>query len=66
MILSELKEWVNGLPEEFKDFEVVNGEEGELDGEYWYRLDKPIISAMVDEENKEVYLLNMPAHESIV
>ena len=54
MKLSELKEWVNKLPEEFADFEVVNGEVGVLDGEYWYRLDKPVTTLTVDVENKEI------------
>jgi hypothetical protein len=29
-----------------------------LDGEYMYRLDKPITTLTVDEENKEVVILN--------
>jgi hypothetical protein len=58
MILQELKDWVNGLPEEFMEFNVVNGEEGKLDDQYFYRLDKPVISLLVDEESKEFVLLS--------
>lgn len=58
MTLRELKTWLDKLPEEFLDFSVVNGEVGMLDGEYMYRLDKPVTTLTVDEENKEVVILN--------
>lgn len=58
MILSELKDWINKLPDEFLEFNVVNGEEGQLDGKYFYRLDKPIVSLLIDEVSKEFVLLN--------
>jgi len=63
MKLQDLKEWVNQLPEEFLEFEVVNAEEGQLtesEEDYWYRLDRPIVSCDVDEESKEVLLLSDP------
>ena len=60
MKLGDLKNWVNQLPEEYLDYDVCNAENGELtdDGEYTYRLDKPVVSLDVDEENKEVLILN--------
>jgi hypothetical protein len=58
MTLRELKTWLNKLPEEFLDFSVVNGEVGMLEGQYMYRLDKPITTLTVDEENKEIVILN--------
>jgi hypothetical protein len=58
MTLKELKDWINLLPEEFNEHTVVNGEVGMLDGEYMYRIDKPITTLTVDEENKEVVILN--------
>jgi hypothetical protein len=58
MTLRELKTWLDKLPEEFLDFNVVNGEVGMLDGEYMYRLDKPVTTLTVDEENKEIVILN--------
>jgi hypothetical protein len=58
MKLIELKTWINSLPDEFLEYNVVNGEEGKLDDEYWFRLDKPVISLMVDEENEEICILN--------
>ena len=58
MTLKELKDWINSLPEEFNEHTVVNGEIGIIDEEYHYRVDKPITTCMVDEETKEVVLLN--------
>jgi alpha-acetolactate decarboxylase len=58
MTLRELKNWLDKLPEHMLDFTVVNGEVGMLDGEYMYRIDKPITTLTVDEENKEVVILN--------
>lgn len=56
MKLSELKDWVNTLPEELMEFDVIIGEGGTIDDEYRYRLDKPITFALIDEETKEVVL----------
>jgi hypothetical protein len=58
MILRELKTWLDKLPEEFLDFNVVNGEIGMLDDQYMYRVDKPVTTLTVDEENKEIVILN--------
>jgi hypothetical protein len=58
MELRELKDWIDKLPEEYSGYTVVNGEEGKLDGKYWYRLDKPIITLMIDEDEKEIIMLN--------
>lgn len=58
MILKELKDWINTLPEEFMEFDVVNGEEGQLDKQYFYRVDKPVMTLLVDKESKEIVLLN--------
>lgn len=58
MTLAQLKDWLNSLPEEFNDYTVVNGETGELDGNYFYRVDKPVTSLTVDEENNEIVILN--------
>lgn len=58
MFLQELKEWVNKLPEEFMEFSLVNGEEGILDGEHFYRVDKIVTALIVDKEHKEIVILN--------
>ena len=58
MKLREMKEWINGIPEEYLDFDVINGEYGKLGDENYYRLDKPITLLNVDTETKEVLFLN--------
>lgn len=65
MKLKEIKQWIDSLPKEFLEFDVVNGEIGRLpstpgstDDELIYRLDKPITTLAVDEKTKEVIFLN--------
>lgn len=57
--LKDLKHWVNSLPSEFSEFQVVNAEAGNIKGtEFSYRLDKPVTILTIDEENKEILILN--------
>lgn len=56
--LKELRDWIDTLPEEFLEFDLVNAEKGKLDEEHHYRLDKPVVEITIDEENKEVVILN--------
>ena len=58
MTLRELKTFLDTLPEEFLEFNVVNGEIGMIDEQYMYRIDKPVTTLTVDEESKEVVILN--------
>jgi hypothetical protein len=59
MTLKDLKDWANSLPSEFSEFEVVNAEAGNIKGtEFSYRLDKPVTILTVDEQNKEILILN--------
>lgn len=58
MKLIELKDWINTLPVDILEYDVVNGEEGELDGELKYRVDKPITLLLVDDETKEIVFCN--------
>ena len=63
--LKELRDWIDTLPKEFLEFDVVNAEEGVLteDGEYTYRMDKPVVSLNVDVENQEILILNQNEYE---
>jgi hypothetical protein len=54
MKLIEIREWIDSLPVEFLEFEVVSCKTGELDEDHMWRLDNPIIGLDIDEENKEV------------
>lgn len=60
MKLKELKEWVNNLPEECMEYDIVNAEVGTLneEEEITYRFDKPVSVLVVDDDNKEIVLLN--------
>jgi hypothetical protein len=58
MTFKELKEFIAQIPDDFDNYELVNGEVGYLDptdeNSLAYRLDKPIIALYVDEQTKEV------------
>jgi hypothetical protein len=61
MKLKELKDWLNGLPNTYDEYDVVNGEYGKFsedDEDLHYRMDKPIIASIVDVETNEVVLLH--------
>lgn len=58
MKLHELKSWLDNLPDEMKNFTVVNGEVGLIDGKYMYQVDKPLTTLTVDADNKEIVLMN--------
>jgi len=73
MKLQELKTWINDLPEDFLEFEVVHAEVIRLDEDregkvtldddsdednFTVRLDKPITALTVDMESKEILIMN--------
>lgn len=58
MKIKELIDFLKTLPEEFIDYTIVNGEEGLFEGELRYRIDKPVVAVLVDEETKELVLLH--------
>lgn len=60
MTLLELKEWIESLPEEFLSYQVSNATIMDLgeEGEYTIRLDKPVTALSVDEDNKEILIMN--------
>ena len=63
--LKEVRDWIDTLPKEFLEFDVVNAEECLLteDGECTYRMDKPVVSLNVDVENQEILILNQNKDE---
>jgi hypothetical protein len=58
MTFSELKEWINSLPEDFNNFQVMNGGEMMKEDIYMYRIDSPITTCVVDKESKNIIFLN--------
>lgn len=59
MKLKEMKEWLQKLPTEMDEYEIVLGELGQIDSEYWYRQDAPIAAMDVDTESKEILIMRM-------
>lgn len=68
MTLQELKTWISDLPEEFLEYQIVHAEVLKLDtddeeyaddeAEYTIRVDKPITALTVDQDNKEILIMN--------
>ena len=61
MNVKELKDWLNSLPDKFDDYNVVNGEYGQLDEDdeqFYYRVDKPVTTTAIDQESMELIILN--------
>jgi hypothetical protein len=68
MTLQELKTWLSDLPEEFLEYQIVHAEVLKLDtddqeyaddeGEYTIRVDKPITALTVDQNSKEILIMN--------
>lgn len=57
MKVKNFKKWINKLPEEYREFEIVCSKEGMLDEEHNYRLDRPLSGAFIDQKNKEICLM---------
>jgi hypothetical protein len=62
--IKELKTFLDRLPEQMGEFEMVNGEVSSLtENGYYARVDKPIIHLEIDEENGEFLLLHQSEEE---
>ena len=62
--IKELKSFLNSLPEDMDEFEMVNGEVSDLtETGYYARVDKPIIHIEIDEETGEFLLLHQSQEE---
>jgi hypothetical protein len=62
MKIVELKNWLNQLPAELDEFTIVNAELGGTDednGTFTYRLDKPVVTVVINEDSKELLILNV-------
>jgi hypothetical protein len=59
MTLKELKAYVNTIPEEMDDYNVVNGEFGLADDEMTFVMtNNEVLTIYVDQRNKEVQFLH--------
>lgn len=59
MTLNELKQYINSIPEEMGEFNVVNGEFGVAsDNQTFVMTNNEVLTAYVDIKNKEVQFLH--------
>lgn len=64
MTLYELKVYVNSIPEEMDEFNVVNGEFGlAKDGNTFVMTNNEVLLCYVDEKNQEVQFLHQTDKE---
>jgi hypothetical protein len=61
--IKELRNFLNTIPAEFDEFEMVNGEVAYLAEETYVRIDKPIVFLSIDEQTKEFVLLHQSKAE---
>ena len=61
--VKELKKFVNSLPKKFDDFGIINGQYGSANGEFYFRIDKPVIFLTVDEDTGELCILHQSEDE---
>ena len=64
LTIGELKTFINGLPSKFDNFTVINGEFGASKGsENYYRVEKPVINILVDEDTEDLCILHQTESE---
>ncbi len=63
MTIKEMKNFINSLPENFNNFTIVNGELAEIQGQFYVRIDKPVVQISVDEETQELLILHQTEEE---
>lgn len=63
MTIREFKSFINSLPLEFDGFTIVNGEVAAVEGQFYVRIDKPVVQISVDEETQELLILHQTEDE---
>lgn len=61
--ISELKKFLNGLPEKFDNCVLINGEVADIEGEFYVRIDKPVVHLEIDGATNEFLLLHQTSEE---
>ena len=67
MKIKHLREWLDNLPEDYNDSEIVfrTKKENKYDSVNWYALDIPITACGIDDGNNEAYFSDETSHEVI-
>jgi len=55
MTIRELRDWLNNIPPELEEYDIVFRTFKELSGEYWAAFDRPITYGSLDDDNYELY-----------
>lgn len=63
MTIKEMRNFLISLPEDFDNFTIVNGEVAAVQGEFYVRIDKPVVQLSIDETSKELLILHQTEDE---
>ena len=64
LTIGELKSFIEQLPDKFDNYTVINGEFGAAkSGEDYFRIEKPVISIVVDEDTEDLCILHQAESE---
>jgi hypothetical protein len=64
MKLSELKDWLSKIPDEFSDYEIYTGGEKKEEDNYFYKVYIPVTTCLVDKETQLVLFLSEDREET--
>ena len=59
-----MRMWINQLPPDLDNYDVIIRDWTMLDEQYNAAVDKPIVSCYVDDDNEEVCLLDEPSRNN--
>lgn len=63
MTIKQMREFIMSLPKEFDEYFVVNGEVAAVQGQFYVRVDKPVVQLSVDEDSGELLILHQTEDE---
>lgn len=63
MKIKHLREWLNDLPQELDNHNLVFRKVASGDAENWLAHDKPIAACGIDEGNNEAYFCDEESHQ---
>jgi hypothetical protein len=64
MTIKDYKQFLNSLPEEFDDFELVHREYTTIDGDALNAQEIPVFSVHIDEPNKKACNMHQSSYEN--
>jgi hypothetical protein len=63
MTIKQMRDFIVSLPKEFDEYFVVNGEVAAVQGQFYVRVDKPVVQLSVDEDSGELLILHQTEDE---